>query len=164
MFQWHSLWHCSLACLLLQNLMSGPELLSAYGPVESAAILSRTNGWKETHVIAVMSSLSNCQCHIVDPRTPHLQPPCVLGGVLVGGAQVARCYQKHPELAVEKFISCFWEGYSSRLCRASDLVRWLPCGELAYRRRIDSQVMLWRRRVELEENKVPFCRTGNFGL
>ena len=142
----------------VSNVRAVPKLLNAYGPTEAAVTI--TYKWVEGYACDTIGVLHpNCQCHIVDPETLQLQPLGVLGELLIGGTQVARGYLKRPELTAEKFINCPWNDDPGRLYRTGDLARWLPCGELAFHGRIDSQVKLRGFRIELGEVEVRPCCT-----
>jgi thioesterase domain-containing protein/acyl carrier protein len=81
------------------------------------------------------------------------------GELYLGGIQVGRGYYNEPELTRERFIADpFKNGSSSQLYKTGDLVRYLPDGNLEFLGRLDHQVKIHGRRIELDEiNSVIRC-------
>eukprot|EP00811_Abedinium_folium_P004616 NODE_1424_length_2481_cov_3.740867.p1 GENE.NODE_1424_length_2481_cov_3.740867~~NODE_1424_length_2481_cov_3.740867.p1 ORF type:complete len:789 (+),score=157.65 NODE_1424_length_2481_cov_3.740867:356-2368(+) len=126
-----------------------PRIMNLYGPTECA--VGCTYAWVEDEFVNIGHPEPNCQCHIVDPDTLRLQPVAVPGEMLIGGVQVGRGYLNRPDVTASKFIVYPWDERLGRVYRSGDLMKWLPCGELAFLGRIDFQVKLRGRRIELGE-------------
>lgn len=79
-------------------------------------------------------------------------PVGVPGELHIGGAGLARGYLNRPELTAESFIpNPFSYGSGARLCKAGDLARYLPDGNIEFLGRLDHQVKIRGFRIELGE-------------
>jgi amino acid adenylation domain-containing protein len=79
-------------------------------------------------------------------------PVGVPGELHIGGAGLARGYLNQPQLTAQKFIdNPFVLDKGEKLYKTSDLVRWLPNGDLQYLGRNDFQVKIRGYRIELGE-------------
>ena len=89
---------------------------------------------------------------IVDEDLRPVQPGDE-GELLIGGVGVGRGYVNQPDLTAERFIMVGMGGphQTSRMYRTGDLVRAGLDGELHFLGRVDSQVKIRGRRIELGE-------------
>ena len=127
-----------------------PKGVNLYGPTEAAVGI--TPKWVDNGQIHNIGAPHfNSQCHVVDPETLQVQPVGVSEKLLAGGIQVARGYLNRPDLTSEKFIHCPWDMDLGRLYRSANLLRWLPCGQLAIHGRMNSQIKLRGFRIKLGE-------------
>jgi non-ribosomal peptide synthase protein (TIGR01720 family) len=69
----------------------------------------------------------------------------------IGGPGIARGYLDRPDLTRQRFVDDPVNRTESRLYRSGYRGRWLPNGELEFRGRIDQQVEMLGRRVEIGE-------------
>ncbi len=75
-------------------------------------------------------------------------PPDTAGELVIGGISVGRGYVGHPDLNRAKF---FVDAAGCRYYRTGDLVRLRADGQLVYLGRLDEQVQIRGRRIELGE-------------
>ncbi|MET0462943.1 MAG: amino acid adenylation domain-containing protein [Chitinophagaceae bacterium] len=95
----------------------------------------------------------------VADRFDNLCPVGVAGELWVGGAGVARGYQRQPALTAEKFPETKLNGFTTgRLYRTGDICRWLDDGTLEYLGRRDEQVKIRGYRIELPEIEAVLLR------
>ena len=79
-------------------------------------------------------------------------PPGVNGVLYIGGIQVARGYNRKPELTGEKFIrDPFSSSGSDRIYNTGDIARYLPDGNIEFLGRADNQIKYRGYRIELGE-------------
>ena len=126
------------------------EVWNLYGPTETT-IWSTV--WRvqpgTTAIVPIGTPIANTQVHVLD-RSGHAVPVGVTGELYIGGAGVARYWQR-PELTAERFVPDPYGGPEARLYRTGDAVRWRSDGSLEYLHRLDSQVKLRGYRIELGE-------------
>jgi amino acid adenylation domain-containing protein len=151
----------------LRYLLTGADTLRKYPPAGLPFTLVNNYGPTETTVVAtygvvlpeehptrfpsVGRPIDNTQLYVLDQ---HLQPvPLgVQGELYIGGAGVARGYLHRPELTSERFLpNPFSHDPNARLYKTSDLVRYLPDGNLEFLGRLDHQVKIRGFRIELGE-------------
>ncbi len=95
--------------------------------------------------------LPNLRVHLLDPAGAPV-PIGVAGEIFLGGAQMARGYLGRPDLTAERFGPDALSGRpGERLYRTGDRARHLPDGNLEWRGRMDDQVKVRGRRIELSE-------------
>ncbi len=125
------------------------ELHNLYGPTEAAIDVTYWSlSAKEIPAeIPIGKPVSNTCIYIFDDFTQPV-PTGVEGEIYIGGIQLARGYLNRPELTAERFI---YTKAGIRLYKTGDLGRWLPDGNVEYRRRIDTQVKIRGFRIELSE-------------
>ena len=124
------------------------ELWNMYGPTE-------TTVWSTCHRVedgtdnSIGRPIANTQVYILD-QSLHPQPIGVPGGLMIGGAGLARGYHRRPELTTDKFIaSPFRRG--QRLYQTGDLAKFRHDGTIECLGRVDLQVKIRGFRVELGE-------------
>ena len=119
-----------------------------YGPTEATvwATSSRLVAGQPAHI---GRPLPGYEAYVLDAQLQPV-PIGVPGELLLGGAAVARGYHQRPELTAERFVQDRF-GSAGRLYRTGDLVRWRATGELEFLGRLDNQVKLRGRRIELAE-------------
>jgi amino acid adenylation domain-containing protein/non-ribosomal peptide synthase protein (TIGR01720 family) len=130
------------------------KLSNNYGPTENTVVT--TSGLVQPIEEAdtppsIGKPIDNVCAYVLDP---HLQlvPIGVPGELHIGGEGLARGYLNQPELTAEKFIhDPFSLEANARLYKTSDLVRYLPDGQLEYLGRLDYQVKVRGFRIELGE-------------
>lgn len=129
-------------------------LVNNYGPAEATVVA--TSGVVAPHADAphapsLGKPIDNVRAIVVDD---HLQPvaPGVAGELLIGGVGVGRGYLNEPLLTAEKFLPDPSSPESAaRLYRTGDLVRARADGEIEFLGRMDDQVEIRGRRIELGE-------------
>ncbi len=94
--------------------------------------------------------LAGTPAYVLDRR---LQPTPlgVPGELFLGGAGLSRGYLGCPDLTAERYLPDPFGPPGSRMYRTSDLVRYLPDGQLDYLGRMDHQVKVRGFRIELGE-------------
>jgi pyochelin synthetase len=100
-------------------------------------------------------AMANQTFHVLDD---HLEPcpDWVPGHLHIGGIGLARGYWKDGEKTAASFFVHPRTG--ERLYRTGDLGRWLPCGEIEFLGREDSQVKIQGYRIELGEIEAVLSR------
>jgi amino acid adenylation domain-containing protein len=136
----------------------GVPLINAYGPAECSDDVAthRFRGapaslWMNVASVPIGRPIANTHLYVLDA---HLQPvPIgVTGELCVGGIGVGRGYLNDPKQTRRCFLrDPFSNRRGARLYRTGDLARWHAEGTLEYLGRIDHQVKIRGRRIELEE-------------
>jgi amino acid adenylation domain-containing protein len=128
-------------------------LLNLYGSSEVSAdsLAYHVREDASLSTVPVGRPIANTQIYLLD-QSLQLVPVGVTGEVYLGGDGLARGYFKHQELTAEKFIpDALGEVAGARLYRTGDLGRYLSDGRIELLGRIDQQVKLRGRRIELGE-------------
>ncbi|MFI2264422.1 non-ribosomal peptide synthetase [Streptomyces tubercidicus] len=127
------------------------RVLNEYGPTETVAgaTFCDVSAWSERAILPPIGiPLPHIKASVRDregaPVTPG-EP----GELYLGGPTVGIGYLGDDERTTRKFVEVDGE----RCFRTGDLVRELPSGELEFLRRIDAQVQLMGKRVELGETE-----------
>lgn len=126
-------------------------LSNAYGPAEAtvwATLSERLADFGEEPDIG--RARSGCRVYLVD-GSGQLVAPGEVGELCIGGNGVSRGYLDQPGLTASRFQPDPWGPAGSRLYRTGDLARQRPDGTYEFRGRIDDQVKIGGRRVELGE-------------
>ena len=134
-----------------QLLDGGAAVWNLYGPTETTiwSTLTRIEAGDGPPLIG--RPVANTEIYILDA---YLQPVPVgvYGELYIGGDGLARGYLNRPELTAEKFIPILSAIKPvSRLYRTGDLARYRPDGNIEFLGRIDNQVKIRGRRIELGE-------------
>ncbi|MGB0521891.1 MAG: MupA/Atu3671 family FMN-dependent luciferase-like monooxygenase [Flammeovirgaceae bacterium] len=123
-----------------------------YGPTETtiwSAHYPLTG--EEVNTIPIGKPIANTQCYVVDENLMQV-PIGTAGELLIGGEGVSTGYWKKPTLTAERFIPDPFSGkHGARLYRTGDRVKYLKDGSLVFLGRLDEQVKLRGRRIELNE-------------
>lgn len=131
-------------------------VVNNYGPAEATVVATSgivpalAEDAEEAGAPTIGTPIDSVIVHVVDDNLQPVDGGAV-GELLIGGAGVARGYLNRPELTAEKFVPDPWSPEDRRLYRTGDLVRERADGELEFVGRVDEQVQIAGRRVELGE-------------
>jgi nonribosomal peptide synthetase DhbF len=140
------------------------RVLNLYGPSEdttfsTVALISRQ---EEREDAPIGKPLWNTQVYVLDGEM-EATPRGVVGELYIGGAGLARGYEKRGELTGERFVPNPYGEMGSRLYRTGDLVKWREDGNLEFVGRRDEQVKIRGLRVELGEIEAALLRDEKVG-
>lgn len=125
-----------------------------YGPTEAHVVTAYTlEGDPDLWIYnaPIGKPVYNTKIHILNSAMKPV-PPGVNGVLYIGGIQVARGYNRRPELTVEKFIrDPFSSSGSDRLYNTGDIARYLRDGNIEFLGRADNQIKYRGYRIELGE-------------
>ncbi len=125
------------------------ELWNMYGPTETTIWSTIEHISSRAGTIVIGKPIANTQVYLLDKNFRPV-PLGVDGELYIGGAGLARGYEKRPDLTAERFIpDPFSDG--GRLYRTGDLARYSANGNIEYLGRTDNQVKLRGFRIELGE-------------
>lgn len=121
--------------------------INGYGPTECQ--FSHYKIWNSKCLATnIGRPYDNYTSYILD-KNKKLKPLNIPGELYIGGPTVARGYLNRKKLTKEKFLkNPFGEG---RIYKTGDLVRYKSNGDIVFLGRIDFQVKIKGRRIELEE-------------
>jgi amino acid adenylation domain-containing protein len=132
--------------------MPGVALLNAYGPAEVAD--DSTGGFvtdREDRYAPVGRTLPNVRVYVLDADLQPV-PPDTIGEIFIGGESVGRGYSGEPAMTAAAFLpDPFARVPGTRMYRTGDQGLWRADGSVVLLGRIDSQVKIRGRRVELGE-------------
>jgi amino acid adenylation domain-containing protein len=136
------------------------KLYNLYGSTEASQAVTYwvCPGEGKERLIPIGRPMNNARIYILDK---HLQPvPIGVAGELhVGGVAPGRGYLKRPDLTADKFIpDAFSETGGERLYKTGDLARYRSDGALEFLGRLDHQVKIQGRRLELVEVEASLCQ------
>ena len=135
-----------------RNALPDVALFNEYGPTEATV-------WCTVHEVAEVTGprvpigrpIPRMRCHIVGADGAPVSPG-EPGELYIGGPGVTAGYLNRPDLTAERFVAdLFADSGGGLLYRTGDLVRQLPDGALDFLGRIDHQVKIHGRRIELGE-------------
>lgn len=125
------------------------RVLNEYGPTETVAgaLFCDVSGWQDRSILPpVGRPLPHIRLSVRDEHGVPVVPGSP-GELYLGGSTVGLGYLDDAERTARRFVTV--EGM--RCFRTGDIVRQLPTGDLEFLRRIDNQVQLLGKRVELGE-------------
>ncbi|MFI1966266.1 non-ribosomal peptide synthetase [Streptomyces pathocidini] len=125
------------------------RVLNEYGPTETVAgaVFCDVSAWHDRGILPPIGTpLPHIRASVRGPRGEPVAPGTP-GELYLGGPTVGIGYLGDAERTARKFVEVDGE----RCFRTGDLVRELPSGDLEFLRRLDDQVQLLGRRVELGE-------------
>lgn len=125
------------------------RVLNEYGPTETVAgaVFCDVSAWQDRRILPPIGRpLPHIRLSVRDGNAA-LVPPGSPGELYIGGPTVGIGYLDDEERTARRFVTV--DG--ARWFRTGDIVRELPSGDLEFLRRIDNQVQLLGRRVELGE-------------
>ncbi|OKH41541.1 hypothetical protein NIES2101_34185 [Calothrix sp. HK-06] len=131
------------------------RFINMYGQTETTGIIAVypiPDKYKdEVTIVPIGKAIANTQIYILDDD---LRPVAVgeIGEMYVSGTSLTRGYLKRPDLTEKIFIpNPFSDRPGAHLYKTGDLARYLPDGNIAYVGRVDYQVKIRGKRVELGE-------------
>ena len=137
------------------------RVLNHYGPTEFTvgALTHEVTGWSlpdaehlGASTVPIGRPLANTHAYVIDAHGQEA-PVGIPGELWLGGAGAAAGYLNRPAWTGERFVSFRGE----RVYRTGDRVRRLADGSLEFLGRVDEQVKLHGRRVELGEVEAALC-------
>ncbi|MGA2597161.1 MAG: amino acid adenylation domain-containing protein, partial [Bryobacteraceae bacterium] len=132
------------------------RVANLYGPTETTTYSTAFDADRSVTGgnVPIGLPLTNTGVYVLD-ACGELAPIGVEGELYIGGAGVARGYQRRPDLTAERFVPCKFSGHEGeRVYRTGDRVRWCVDGNLEYLGRIDQQVKIRGFRIELGEIEI----------
>jgi amino acid adenylation domain-containing protein len=128
-------------------------LYNFYGPVECTAVATshrvRMKDCAPGHQVPLGRALSSTGVHVLNDET--LCETSEIGEICLTGPGVAHGYLGRPDLNVGRFVSLHVDGATRKAYRTGDLGHWDDEGNLHFDGRIDRQVKVRGRRIEIEE-------------
>jgi hypothetical protein len=148
---------------VVKALSALPEcrLINGYGPTENTTFsccYTVPRDYTGDAPLPIGRSISQTQTLVLDEALQPV-PPGSAGELFVGGAGLALGYLNRPELTAERFI-VHPQVPGARLYRTGDRVQERPDGNLEFLGRVDRQVKINGKRVELDEIEVRLRATG----
>jgi len=138
------------------------RLINGYGPTENTTFTcchSVTLADCRPGPIPIGRPISQTQAYVLDDAL-HPVADCGEGELYIGGDGVALGYLNRPDLTAERFIpDPFVPRPDARLYRSGDRVRRRPDGLLEFLGRVDRQVKVNGKRVELDEVEAALRRS-----
>jgi len=131
--------------------LAGVGLHNLYGPTETTIHVTMGTCQDEgLSTVPIGSPIAATQAYVLGLELETI-PPGLIGELYIGGALLARGYLNRPTLTADRFVANPFEPGGGRLYRTGDLVRWSEHGQLEYLGRVDQQVKIRGRRIELAE-------------
>ncbi|OYD90243.1 hypothetical protein CDG76_31445 [Nostoc sp. 'Peltigera membranacea cyanobiont' 210A] len=131
------------------------SFINMYGQTETTGIVAvypiPDSDEEQVTIVPIGKAIANTQIHILDEE---LRPVTVgeIGEMYISGTALTRSYLKRPDLTKKIFIANpFSDRPDTHLYKTGDLARYLPDGSIAYIVRVDYQVKIRGKRVELGE-------------
>ncbi len=141
------------------------QIFNMYGPTETTIWSGVLKLDPASEAVYIGGPIMNTQIYVCD-RNHSLSPIGVRGEVCIAGAGLARGYLGDPVLTAERFVpDPFGEVSGGRLYRTGDLGRLRGDGRIELLGRMDQQIKIRGRRIELGDieaslNKVVGVKTG----
>lgn len=127
------------------------KFFNGYGPTETTVGALIGECFSNESKPTIGTALANVKIYILDHRMKPV-PIGVIGEIYVGGVGVAQGYMNKPERTEKTFVSNpFSQTPNSRLYKTGDKARFLEDGRVDFIGRIDDQVKIAGRRIEIEE-------------
>jgi amino acid adenylation domain-containing protein len=135
---------------IVQKWGVGRRYFNAYGPTE-CTVWTTLAQLQPGEPIHIGRPIANVKAYILDSAMQPT-PIGVPGELYLGGPGVAPGYLNRPELTAERFVSDpFSDDVFARLYRTGDLARYTPDGNIDFLGRVDRQLKIRGRRIELGE-------------
>lgn len=129
------------------------EIFNGYGPTENSVFTTLqlvTPSDLEGGAIPIGIPTGHCECFVIDEDRTVLDQG-ELGQLVAAGDSVALGYLNQPERTTESFIKDPRPGHDGRVYLTGDLVRRREDGVFEFNGRVDRQIKLGGRRIELDE-------------
>lgn len=129
------------------------RVVNGYGPTENSVFTTFHEVCQQDLAggsIPIGLSTAHCDCFVVDDDMKELGDEEV-GQLLTGGPGVALGYLNQPQRTAESFIDDPRPGHSGKVYKTGDLVRRRKSGVYEFLGRVDRQIKIGGRRVELDE-------------
>lgn len=133
--------------------LSQIKVVNLYGPTEASVDVTSWNCEKAQTIdsIPIGYPVANTQTYVVDKKL-NLVPLGASGELCLGGVQVALGYLNRKELTQEKFVdNVFVKSSNEKMYRTGDIVTYRKDGAIEYIGRVDNQIKIRGKRVELGE-------------
>ena len=131
--------------LARQLVATGARVFNVYGPTETTIWSTAAEVTDADAPITVGRPIANTTVDVVD-RYGRPRPVGLSGELWIGGAGVAAGYHGRPDLTSERFVTGAGRHY-----RTGERARWSPDGTIEVLGRLDRQVKVRARRIELGE-------------
>ncbi|MFT4202009.1 amino acid adenylation domain-containing protein [Gordonia sp. (in: high G+C Gram-positive bacteria)] len=134
-----------------QRQLPAASIDNLYGPTEAAVDVTEWApgpDW-DGHEVPIGSPIANTETYVLDSAL-RPQPPGAVGELYLAGIQLARGYLGRPGLTACRFVANPFRA-GERMYATGDLVHRDAGGRLAYVGRVDDQVKVRGRRIELGE-------------
>jgi amino acid adenylation domain-containing protein len=144
------------------------QLINSYGPTETTVTatmceLGNNRDIVEARSASIGRAIKNTQVYLLDLDL-ELAPVGAIGELYIGGVGVARGYLHAPAITAEKYLpNPFGLEPGARLYRTGDQGRYLAGGEIEFIGRVDQQVKVLGRRIELGEIKAALLEHESVG-
>ncbi len=128
------------------------NIINGYGPAENTAISTTFNVQHLSQIktsVPIGFPIANSRCYILDEKL-NFVPSGVVGELYLAGEGLALGYLNDDFQTSEKFLISPWDK-KERIYKTGDLVYWSPDVGITFVERIDRQVKIRGRRVELSE-------------
>ncbi len=136
---------------LVNQWVGKKQFYNGYGPTETTvgALIGECFAGESKPTIG--TALANVRIYILDSRMKPV-PIGAIGEIYVGGVGVAQGYVNQPERTKQTFIpDPYSSEASNKLYKTGDKARFLEDGRVDFIGRVDKQVKIAGRRIEIEE-------------
>jgi amino acid adenylation domain-containing protein len=136
------------------------QLINGYGPTENTTFTCCYRIPREAAPgpIPIGTAIAHTTVHVLDEAWRPVADGDE-GELFAGGAGVALGYWNRPDLTAERFVPDLDAGGGATLYRTGDRVRRRPDGNLEFLGRVDRQVKINGKRVELDEIEAALRRS-----